>query len=128
MSGAEGEARILVVDDERAIRDWAASVLERGGYSVVAVASGSEALRILSAGAGDINLVLTDIRMPEIDGIELARRVRTLHPKTKVIYMTGFSPDLLDPGSTVLHKPFTFRTLIDEVARVLAGRTKSIMG
>jgi len=128
MSGAEGDTRILVVDDERAIRDWAASALERSGYSVVAVASASEALRILSAGAGDINLVLTDIRMPEIDGIELARCVRALHPTTKVIYMTGFSPELPDPGSTVLYKPFTFKTLIDEVARVLAGRTKSIMG
>ena len=127
MSRAEGETRILVVDDEAAIRDWAACALEHSGYSVVAVASGSEALRILG-GPGDVNLVLTDIRMPEIDGIELARRVRTLHPKTKVIYMTGFSPEFVDPGTTVLYKPFTFKTLIDEVARVLAGRTKSITG
>jgi two-component system cell cycle sensor histidine kinase/response regulator CckA len=128
MPRAESDARILVVDDERAIRDWAASALARRGYSVVAVASASEALRILSAGAGDINLVLTDIKMPEIDGIELARRVRALHPNTKVIYMTGFSPEIVDPGSTVLYKPFTFKLLIDEVARVLAGRTKATMG
>jgi CheY-like chemotaxis protein len=66
--------------------------------------------------------------MPEIDGIELARRVRALHPNTKVIYMTGFSPEIVDPGSTVLYKPFTFKLLIDEVARVLAGRTKATMG
>jgi len=45
-----------------------------------------------------------------------------------VIYMTGFSPEIVDPGSTVLYKPFTFKLLIDEVARVLAGRTKATMG
>jgi CheY-like chemotaxis protein len=124
---ADNETDILVVDDETAVRDWIASVLVRNGYSVIAVASGSEALRVLSAGAGTIRLLLTDIKMPQMDGLELARRTRVLHPHVKVVYMTGFSSEPVEAGSTVLYKPFTFTTLIDEVARVLGGGTESGM-
>ena len=112
---------ILVVDDEAPIRNLVASVLKQDGYCVTEAASAAEALRLLEM-SPEPALLLTDIKMPEIDGIELARQATQFRPEMKVVYMTGYSAQRLAPGTAVIEKPFTARRLLDQVRCVLAGQ------
>jgi two-component system, cell cycle sensor histidine kinase and response regulator CckA len=116
----ESEHTILVVDDEQGVRDLVSRMLAMGGYSVLQAESGDGALRILAAHAGAVALLITDVRMPEMDGIELAEHVRQQYPAVKLIYMTGFSEHVLSEGHAVLRKPFTVARLLAEVNRVLS--------
>jgi two-component system, cell cycle sensor histidine kinase and response regulator CckA len=119
MREANKKLGILVVDDEKAVRTWVGTVLKLSGYPVVEAASGPEALGILAGGGERPGLLLTDIRMPEMDGLELARRVKAEHPAVKVVYMTGFSCAVAEAGAAVLQKPFTSQLLLLEVAQAL---------
>jgi two-component system, cell cycle response regulator CpdR len=114
--------RILLAEDEDAMRTYLGRALENAGYSVVAVDRGTAALPYLEAEHFD--LLLTDIVMPEMDGIELAQRCAELCPDTKVIFITGFAAVSLKasreaPHARVLSKPFHLRDLVMEVQRVL---------
>ncbi len=113
--------RILLAEDEDAMRSYLARALENAGYDVVAVACGTEALPYLAEQHFD--LLLSDIVMPEMDGIELAQRCAELSPDTKVIFITGFAAVTLKanretPQARVLSKPFHLRDLVMEVQRV----------
>jgi two-component system cell cycle response regulator CpdR len=113
--------RILLAEDEDAMRAYLARALENAGYDVVAVDRGTAALPWLETEAFD--LLLTDIVMPEMDGIELAQRCATLSPETKVMFITGFAAVSLRasreaPEAKVLSKPFHLRDLVLEVQRV----------
>src|SRR6185437_2450996 len=81
---------ILIVDDDDDVRDSVAGILEVAGYRVIGASDGTAALDILSRRRG-IGLVLTDIRMPRMDGLELARRVAAARPSLKVLFMTGYA-------------------------------------
>jgi len=122
--------RILLAEDEDAMRTYLARALENAGYNVVAVASGAEALPHLEVERFD--LLLSDIVMPEIDGIELAQRCAELSPETKVMFITGFAAVTLRasreaPQAKVLSKPFHLRDLVLEVERVFStGETASL--
>ena len=114
--------RILLAEDEDAMRTYLARALENAGYDVVAVDRGTAAIPYLEAEQFD--LLLTDIVMPEMDGIELAQRCAELCPDTKVIFITGFAAVSLKasreaPHARVLSKPFHLRDLVMEVQRVL---------
>lgn len=113
--------RILLAEDEEAMRAYLARALENAGYEVVAVDRGTEALPLLESGHFD--LLLSDIVMPEMDGIELAQRCSEISPHTKVMFITGFAAVSLrasreTPQARVLSKPFHLRDLVLEVQRV----------
>jgi len=113
--------RILLAEDEDAMRTYLARALENAGYSVEAVDRGTAALPLLEREHFD--LLLSDIVMPEMDGIELAQRCAEVSPDTKVMFITGFAAVTLKasreaPQAKVLSKPFHLRDLVMEVQRV----------
>ena len=122
--------RILLAEDETAMRTYLKRALENAGYEVVAVDRGTAALPFLESDHFD--LLLSDIVMPEMDGIELAQRCAEVSPATKVMFITGFAAVTLKanreaPQAKVLSKPFHLKDLVMEVERVfdnepLSGR------
>ena len=113
--------RILLAEDDDAMRAYLARALENAGYEVVAVDCGTAALPWLETAYFD--LLLSDIVMPEMDGIELAQRCTDLSPETKVMFITGFAAVSLKasremPEAKVLSKPFHLRDLVLEVQRI----------
>lgn len=113
--------RILVAEDDEAMRGYITRALENAGYSVVAVASGTAALPHLKTEIFD--LLLSDIVMPEMDGIELAQVCGELSPETKVMFITEFAAVTLRanreaPHAKMLSKPFHLKNLVIEVERM----------
>ncbi|WP_325049096.1 cell cycle two-component system response regulator CpdR [Tsuneonella amylolytica] len=113
--------RILLAEDEDAMRTYLARALENAGYEVVAVDRGTDAIPHLESDQFD--LLLSDIVMPEMDGIELAQRCNELSPGTKVMFITGFAAVTLkasreQPRAKVLSKPFHLKDLVLEVDRM----------
>ena len=120
--------RILLAEDEDAMRGYLARALENAGYVVVAVDRGTEALPLLESQHFD--LLLSDIVMPEMDGIELAQRCNEVSPRTRVMFITGFAAVTLkasreQPQAKVLSKPFHLRDLVLEVERVFEDRQRA---
>ena len=116
--------RILVAEDDEAMRTYLARALQNAGYDVVAVDRGTHALPYLENEHFD--LLLSDIVMPEMDGIELAQRCAEISPATKVMFITGFAAVTLKanreaPQVKVLSKPFHLKDLVLEVERVFGG-------
>ncbi|MBI3587222.1 MAG: response regulator [Ignavibacteriales bacterium] len=117
--------RILVVDDEDALRTVLSSELEGEGYKVNTAADGAEAITILKSQAFD--LILLDIKMPNVDGFEVLKFVKDNHPTTKVIMLTGFA-DLKNAieskklgAEDFVSKPYDLVDLLTTVERVLSG-------
>lgn len=120
--------RILLAEDDEAMRSYLERALEGAGYSVDSVDRGTEALPLIENRHYD--LLLSDIVMPEMDGIELAQRCNELSPATKVMFITGFAAVTLkasreQPQAKVLSKPFHLRDLVLEVERVLHDRVSA---
>jgi signal transduction histidine kinase/ActR/RegA family two-component response regulator len=119
---------ILVVEDDDAVRDFAASTLRELGYRTLDAAAPSAALRLLDNHA-DIALLLTDVVMPESNGRALAEEAVKRRPGLKVLYMTGYTRNaivhnnMLDPATHLISKPFTVRQLGAKVQELLAGST-----
>jgi two-component system, cell cycle response regulator CpdR len=116
--------RILLAEDDESLRGFLARALERAGYEVTACADGEEAAALLDQ---DWNLLLTDIVMPGMDGIELARQAAALHPGLRIMFITGFAAvalaasDQAPPGAKVLSKPIHLREIVSEVERMIAA-------
>ena len=113
--------RILLAEDDPAMRTYLARALQNAGYDVVSVDRGTSALPYLETETFD--LLLSDIVMPEMDGIELAQRCAEISPMTKVMFITGFAAVTLRasreaPQAKVLSKPFHLRDIVLEVQRV----------
>ena len=113
--------KILLAEDDESMRLYLARALERVGYSVDAVDRGTEALTLLRKESFD--LLLTDIVMPEMDGIELAQKASVFAPDMRVMFITGFAAVALKAGKAapqakVLSKPFHLRDLVAEVDRL----------
>ena len=120
--------RILLAEDDQVMRDYLTRALERSGYAVSAVDRGTAAIPLLEGEHFD--LLLTDIVMPEMDGIELAQRASALVPDLRVMFITGFAAVTLQAGKTmpqarVLSKPFHLRDLVMEVDRMFDVETLS---
>ena len=120
--------RILLAEDEAAMRTYLARALENAGYEVVAVDRGTAAIPYLEEYHFD--LLLSDIVMPEMDGIELAQRCAELSPKTKVMFITGFAAVTLKasreaPQAKVLSKPFHLKDLVLEVERMFGQQAQA---
>ena len=92
------------------------------GYTVLHAAHPREALAIVEGHAGSIDLLLTDVVMPEMSGPELAQRLQAVRPALKVLYMSGYTDDLVGPHGVLLEKPFTTDSLAVKVREVLGGR------
>ncbi|WP_294355913.1 cell cycle two-component system response regulator CpdR [uncultured Sphingomonas sp.] len=113
--------KILLAEDDAVMREYLTRALERSGYAVKAVDRGTAALPLLEEESFD--LLLTDIVMPEMDGIELAQKASELVPSLRVMFITGFAAVTLKAGSAmpqarVLSKPFHLRDLVLEVDRL----------
>ena len=116
--------RILLAEDDQVMREYLTRALERSGYLVTAVDRGTAALPLLQSETFD--LLLTDIVMPEMDGIELAQRAGELCADLRVMFITGFAAVTLKagqavPNARVLSKPFHLRDLVMEVDRLFQG-------
>ncbi|MCM8556408.1 cell cycle two-component system response regulator CpdR [Sphingomicrobium sediminis] len=114
-------SRILLAEDDTSMREYLARALERVGYEVASVACGTEALPLLEKEKFD--LLLTDIVMPEMDGIELAQKAGAIDPNIRVMFITGFAAVALQAGKTapeakLLSKPFHLKDLVSEVDRM----------
>lgn len=121
--------RILLAEDEEAMRVYLVRALEKSGYAVVAVDRGTAAYELIESGER-FDLLLTDIVMPEMDGIELAQKCAVMVPEMRVMFITGFSAVTLRAGQTmpqakVLSKPFHLRDLVLEVDRLFEDRNAS---
>ncbi len=104
--------KILVVEDETAIRMMVTSVLRRVGYDVAEAKDGADALRLLQAGL-TIDTLLTDVRMPGADGWTVAKAYRQQFPKLPVLYVTGQADDILPvPGGVLIKKPFRMSQIL----------------
>ncbi|MEO8523167.1 MAG: PAS domain S-box protein [Caldimonas sp.] len=120
-----GSETILLVEDEDPVRDVARGILERSGYRVIEARDGAEALLISERHPGTIDLLLTDVVMPKMSGPELARRLASSRPGTKVLCMSGYTDDaafrhgLVDARFAHLQKPLTIGTLTRAVRAVL---------
>jgi CheY-like chemotaxis protein len=118
-----GHETILVAEDEPEVRRFVTRVLTGHGYTVLEASNGREALQIATSHAGPIDLLLSDVVMPELGGLELAEAVRKLHPSTRVAHMSGYSQRVLGPESDqVIEKPFTASSLVRHVREVLNYR------
>lgn len=128
--GGRGVGTILLVEDEPAVRMLVAKILHDSGYDVLQASHGIEALQKFQTLLTPPDLILTDVVMPQMSGLELIQQVRQRHANTKVLYMSGYADhpalkhDVLT-GTAFLQKPFTPGGLSDAVRQVLLGNQKS---
>ena len=124
-SVAGGSETVLVVEDEGSILRLIRSLLERFGYSVFCAETPSEALALVQKQEGRIDLLLTDVVMPEMDGKELTKRLQTVLPDLKVLFMSGYTANvimhrgILESDVHFLQKPFTVQSLAGKVREIL---------
>jgi len=123
--GGSGEV-VLVVEDEPDVKRMAERILSKGGYSVIGTTEGSKAIELCRGGEQPIDLLLTDVIMPEMLGTELVERMRAIQPDLRVVYMSGYSHDVLAPQalagndrSAFIEKPFNARALLETIRNLL---------
>lgn len=122
---ARGSETILIVEDEERVRSLVRSVLESSGYIVLSAQHGQEALAVLKQHPSRVQLLVTDVVLPEMSGPELVALLAPLYRELKVLYMSGYTPDaiqhhsLLSPRTAYLQKPFTPEKLTHRVREVL---------
>ena len=119
---AQGSETILLVDDEEGVRKLVIAVLQSNGYAVLEAANGSAALAVYEKNAHRIDMLLTDVVMPQMTGFELGRQLGERSPALKILYMSGYRDNPVGAGDTpraFLHKPFTPDILLGKVREVL---------
>ena len=122
-----GNETVLVVEDEDAVRELLRQVLSEHGHAVLTARHGRDAIRLAERHEGSIDLVVTDVVMPEMSGGELVRRLTAMRPDLKVLYISGYTDDevlgrgVQGTGTSFLHKPFTSDGLMRRVRDVLAA-------
>ena len=118
---------MLVVEDDPGIRALMRKILHRQGFQVLEAAGGEEALELAAGHQGAIQLLITDLMMPQMGGREVSERVLAKRPGVKVLYVSGYTDDpmiqagQLPEGTAFLQKPFTLGALLDKVRTVLGG-------
>ncbi|MBI4062006.1 MAG: PAS domain S-box protein [Elusimicrobia bacterium] len=123
---------VLLVEDETAIRNLAGRILAQAGFTVIEAVNGREALDICLNHAGPIQLMLTDMVMPEMDGPELAERLATLRPEIRVVFMSGYTEharienDARRPAAAFIQKPFSPSELVQTIREALASRGEAV--
>jgi hypothetical protein len=126
---------ILVVEDEADVRRMAERILTKGGYSVIGTSGGEEALAVCESSEQRIHLLLSDVIMPGMLGTELVDRVMAIRPDLRVIFMSGYSHEVLAPealaeqhGTAFIEKPFNAGDLLRAVRRLLDAREGEMVG
>ncbi|TIL87079.1 MAG: response regulator [Mesorhizobium sp.] len=119
-------AKLLIVEDDESVRTLAARALERAGHMIDIAADGAQGLALIRAARGGYDLVVSDIRMPEMDGIQMAKAAASLFPAMKILLMTGYADqreraeELNGVIVDVLQKPFTLAEIRARVEQALA--------
>ncbi len=124
-----GEITILIVEDQSGLRDLAQEVLTSAGYKVLAAPDGAEAFRVAGEYLGQIQLLLTDLRLPEIGGVEIAARIRALRPEIKVLFMSGHARGEnqgLPSAADFIQKPWTPQGLCEKIRALLATQPSTL--
>jgi two-component system cell cycle sensor histidine kinase/response regulator CckA len=133
-ASVKGDETILLVEDEEAVRESAAEYLVENGYTVLKAREGLEALKIAQEHTQPIHLMLTDLIMPNISGRELSEKIAGIHPETKVVFMSGYSNNLLsneqvlDPKHVLLQKPFRLSILGQRIRETLGRSNTASVG
>jgi CheY-like chemotaxis protein len=123
-SDTSGQATILLVEDEPAILRLTARMLEEQGDMVLAARTPGEAMRLAREYSGEIQILMTDVVMPEMNGRELAKNLQSLYPHLKCVFMSGWTADViahkgvLEPGTHFLQKPFAMKELVALIQKV----------
>jgi two-component system, cell cycle sensor histidine kinase and response regulator CckA len=121
-----GTGRVLLVEDEDAVRSFAVEALKRQGYEVIQASSGAEALELMDVNPSKVDIVVSDVIMPELDGPSMFKELRKSDPDLKIIFMSGYPDDAfknnLDPDTkfAFLQKPFSLAQLAAKVKEELA--------
>ena len=130
MTGAHvtgGSETILIAEDEPDLRELTRIFLQDYGYNVIHAGSAEQAIETAQVFTGPIHLLLTDVIMPGMSGRQLAEQILSKRPQTKIVYMTGYTDDMvvqhkvLEPGVQMLQKPFTRSDLAQKVRSALDG-------
>jgi CheY-like chemotaxis protein len=122
---ATGTETILIAEDEDSVRTLARKILSGAGYTVLEARHGADALLVSREYQGPIHLLLTDVVMPELNGLRLAEQLVSERPETRVIFMSGYTRDevdrkgLTEPAVALVHKPFTINELATTVREAL---------
>jgi len=125
MKASLPQPSILIVDDEKAVRDWIHEELTRAGYAARTAGSGKEALRLITEKGLRIHLLITDVLMPSMNGKELANRICGIRPSVRVLFISAYSADILTSygvcpeGVDLLRKPFDAAALVSKINRIL---------
>lgn len=125
MEYLRGTETILLVEDEEPLRKVVVELLVQLGYNVLSAAGGKDALAMAREYQGTIDVLLTDVLMPELNGPELAETLRATRPDMKVIFISGYAQGalapagILKPGTVLVNKPFTVRALSARLREVL---------
>jgi len=112
---------ILFVEDDEDVRESTEAILTHAGFSLLVAKNGYEALRLLAE--NDVAVLFTDIAMPGMDGVDLARQAKQQHPEIKVMFVTAYSPRVADAAKLgrLMLKPVGRRQMIDELSALLAA-------
>ena len=116
---------MLLVEDEAELLDLCKSMLKDMGYRVLSACTPTSAIELARNHTGDINVLVTDVVMPEMNGSELVKQLQTIHPKLKYLYMSGYTSNIianrgvLDNDLHFIQKPFAMSDLAQKVRRVL---------
>jgi two-component system, cell cycle sensor histidine kinase and response regulator CckA len=121
---------VLLVEDDPAVLRWVHAQLEEAGYNLLEASNGAEALLIAELHQGTIDLVVTDVVMPKVNGPELVAALLKLRPDVQVLYMSGYPEPFLresatlPPSTNYLQKPFAMTTLLARITRLLESRKR----
>ena len=125
-TSAKGSETILLVDDEEGVRKLVFAILKSNGYDVLEAANGPAALSVFEKNSHKIDMVLTDVVMPQMSGLELGREIARRAPGLKILYISGYRDNALEGGGELprpfLHKPFTPDVLLAKVREVLDAK------
>ncbi len=120
----------MIVEDEEAVRNLTREILEECGYTIIEARNGLEALEICSHSECDIDLLITDVVMPQMGGRELAEKLAVTHPQLKVLFISGYTNDavvrhgIMEDNTNFIQKPFTLDDITKKVREVLDSSTK----